>query len=225
MRSRRSLMTLGRSRCGNGVGPRRAFCACVCPVRLALVILLSSAVGCGATTVSGRATDASIADTAVAPSAMATNDSGDDASADAVAIPLSNCKPVIPSNYDQSCAADSDCVLGGQVLGCPASLCDFCELNIVGRGSAQYMADLAAAAKTVPAGGACGCGTTGSPCCRGGVCVPYNSCAAPADTLPVCADAGGTCVQHLTYGIQCEAPGPSDACAYSDEICCLDGGF
>lgn len=93
MRSQWSLTTLGRSRCGNGVGPWRPFCACLSPVRRALVILLSSAVDCGGTTVGGTPTDASIADTAAATSAMATNDSGDDTSGEAAAIPASTCNP------------------------------------------------------------------------------------------------------------------------------------
>ncbi len=69
-----------------------------------------------------------------------------------------------------------------------------------------------------PGAGVCPCpsGPVG-PCCRNGTCT--GVCSSPSDTLPSCADAGGSC--YLSAGTTCGTAGPPDACAYSDEMCCV----
>jgi len=122
------------------------------------------------------------------------------------------------SNYDQSCAADSDCtgVTEGDYCSATECLCGWGTISV--SALPKYNADVA---KTPIGSGAiegalCNCPAEASPCCRSGACT--MSCGAPADTLPECADAGGRCIYGAT---SCIPPGPPDACAYSDEICCL----
>lgn len=123
------------------------------------------------------------------------------------------------SNYDLSCAADSDCIA--------VAVGDFCQPNagcpnatISKAAQVQYQADVA---KTY-AGRSCiaesSCGSSGTPCCRQGTCQINGGCWSPTDTLPACADAGGTCSRVFSCGSL--GPGPSDSCAYSDEACCLN---
>jgi hypothetical protein len=123
------------------------------------------------------------------------------------------------SDYDQSCATDSDCV--------PIAAGDFCHPNpgcsnaaINKSALARYQADIA---KTYGAGSCTAlssCGFSQGPCCRQGTCLMNLACAAiPADTLPPCADAGGTCGTFV--GCAPGRAGPPDACAYPDQTCCL----
>jgi hypothetical protein len=46
------------------------------------------------------------------------------------------------------------------------------------------------------------------------------TCQSPNDTLPACGDAGGKCYFGETT-CDPKRPGPPNACAYNDEICCL----
>src|ERR1019366_5003103 len=133
------------------------------------------------------------------------------------------CSPVLASDYDQSCTVDTDCVEVGEVAECPATACDECTTEAINKNAmAQYMTALSPAFASEPAGEDCNCNCEGTAVCRGGKC-QEGYCAPPsADTLPACADAGdagGVCVYSTNTG--CSRMGPPDACAYSDEMCCL----
>lgn len=120
------------------------------------------------------------------------------------------------SNYDQSCTVGIDCALVTTgnfcVAGCPCGLS-----AISGAAFAQYTEAIA----NTPLGsgavklGACSCPPVTGPCCRQGTCT--LNCQSASDTLPACANAGGTCF----YGVYCSAYGPANSCAYADESCCL----
>jgi|SRR5580704_8271896 hypothetical protein len=142
---------------------------------------------------------------------------------DATAVDAAPCSVVVASDYDQSCAVDTDCVQVAEVPACPVSpmLCYSCPLatingSAIARYRAAFSADMGGALPT-----ACNCPEIGYPCCRSGLC--KTSCfPAPADTLPTCADAGGSCAFPARFGCSGGAEGPADACAYSDEICCVN---
>lgn len=133
------------------------------------------------------------------------------------------CSIVLASDYDQSCVVDSDCVAVGQAPQCPATACDGCTTEGINRSAmAQYMTAFARAQASSPMGpfDVCGC-----PCESGAVCHSSKCQAAfceppPPDTLPACADAGGRCA--YSANTTCNGAGPPDACAYSDEFCCLN---
>ncbi len=83
---------------------------------------------------------------------------------------------------------------------------------------AQYMTAFEQAFAS-RAGGGCGCGCESGALCRGGKC-QAASCGTPtADTLPACTDSGGQC--WYAASTTCNVMGPLNACAYSDEVCCL----
>jgi hypothetical protein len=144
----------------------------------------------------------------------------EDAGADAGA-----CTPVLASDYDQSCDADTDCIGVGERPGCPAAACDGCPTAAINKAvSAQYTTALSQAfASGSPQVCNCPCIPTGSDgVCRGGKCQVAHCAPPQADTLPACAnagDAGGVC--GYSANTTCDVLGPPDACAYSDEICCL----
>ena len=132
------------------------------------------------------------------------------------------CHVVLASDYDQSCVADSDCFAVDQVTSCPASVCMGCGPTAAINKSAlaSYQPTLSSSLASA-SGGECACP---SGCdvavCRNGTC--QDGCSAPAaDTLPACANAGGTC-QLAEGGLSCPKSGPPDACAYSDEVCCVN---
>ncbi|HXN32718.1 MAG TPA: hypothetical protein VN894_12685 [Polyangiaceae bacterium] len=124
------------------------------------------------------------------------------------------------SNYDQSCTTDSDCVAvsegsfcypGGG--GCPTAAIRASAL-------AQYQADVSKTWAASSCFGLSGCPAFGS-CCRAGMCQANQGCVStPADTLPACADAGGSCSTFVT-GCGGKGAGPPDSCAYPDEMCCI----
>lgn len=101
------------------------------------------------------------------------------------------------ANYDQSCHVDTDCqeVTPGDycTTGC---LCGASAISV--RALAQFDSDVA---KTPVGSGAvqsigCPCPPPApppafGPCCHHGTC--QVACSPPADTLPACVDAGGTC--------------------------------
>ena len=128
---------------------------------------------------------------------------------------------ILESNYDQSCAADTDCV--GVSFGnyCLTNQC-FCGGGAINsRSVAQFNADVA---KTPVGSGAirgvaCPCPAVFGPCCRSGICT--GSCWSPSDTLGACADAGGSCAPPGSSCSGGSGPGPSNSCAYPDETCCL----
>lgn len=129
---------------------------------------------------------------------------------------------ILASNYDKSCTTDSDCVEVSAGTFCvPACQCGGATIN--GGALPQFNADVA---KTPLGSGAlgritCGCTVSVGPCCRQGTCQIDSGCdAQPADTLPPCSDAGGSC-RYPSFLYACTRSGPPDACAYSDEVCCL----
>ena len=132
------------------------------------------------------------------------------------------CHVVLASDYDQSCVVDSDCVAVGQVNSCPANACSGCGPTAAINKSAlaSYQPALSSALASA-SDGTCACpNECGIAVCRNGKC--QDSCIPPAtDTLPACADAGGTC-QYAAGPTDCSKPGPPDTCAYSDEVCCVD---
>ena len=129
-----------------------------------------------------------------------------------------SCRIVLASDYDQSCVADTDCVAVGQIPSCPAAPCDGCQEWTVSKNAlAQYVT---AAAPTSVTGADCGCPSYNPlPCCRGGTCT--TMCSSSTDTLHACSDAGGSCSYPAQAGCSSGKAGPPDACAYSDEVCCL----
>ena len=132
-----------------------------------------------------------------------------------------SCNVVLASDYDQSCVVDTDCVGVGEVPMCPATACDGCLTQAINKSAmAQYMIALSQAFASESPGEACGCPCEGiGALCRGGKC-QAAFCGPPlADTLPACANAGGACAYKANT--TCNGIGLPDACAYSDEVCCL----
>ncbi len=124
-------------------------------------------------------------------------------------------RPILASNYDQSCTTDTDCMAIGEGNAC--SLVGPCPSAAINKGAySQYQSDVA----QTPCYGLSGCPSGSGPCCRHGTCGLNAACYSAADTLPACADAGGTC-QPFVSGCGSMGAGPPDACAYSDETCCL----
>jgi hypothetical protein len=134
------------------------------------------------------------------------------------------CTVVLASSYDQTCVVDTDCASVGQISSCPRRGYDWCERWQVNRRVlTQYTAALQRAVG-VPFDGGVSSGCVDlSPCCRGGMCT--SSCVSPEDALPACADAGGSCGGPFPNpNGRCalgSKQGPLDACAYSDEVCCI----
>jgi hypothetical protein len=130
---------------------------------------------------------------------------------------------IAASNYDQSCNVDSDCVEVSSGDYCSPTTCTCGGSAINVKAMAEFNADVAntpLGSNTLSEAVVCGCPLPGGPCCRSGVCQSgFGDCSSPADTLPACADAGGTCMPVVLYGevAQCH-PGP---CAYADEVCCV----
>jgi hypothetical protein len=122
------------------------------------------------------------------------------------------------SSYDQSCTIDTDCTTVTSRDYCSAGcLCGGSAINV--GALAQFNGDISKTPLGSGAlgGTACPCVQSFGPCCRSGRCTA--TCFSPPDALPACADAGGTCL--LSAGTTCGKMGPPDACAYSDEVCCL----
>jgi hypothetical protein len=124
------------------------------------------------------------------------------------------------ASYDQSCIVDTDCQEVTSTNYCAAScLCGGSAINI--GAASQFNADIS---ETPLGSGAlgpvgCPCAQTPGPCCRSGTCT--TTCFSASDTLPSCADAGGTCLVSRPGSVTCTNDGPPDACAYSDEVCCV----
>jgi hypothetical protein len=123
------------------------------------------------------------------------------------------------SSYDQSCMEDTDCVEVTSTNYCNAQAC-LCGGSAINMSAlAQFNADVGGTPLgSHPGGGGCPCASSFGPCCRQGNCTA--ECYSPADALPACADAGGTCV--LSAFTTCGNRQVQDACAYSDEICCAN---
>ena len=163
--------------------------------------------GCG-----GKAVENALADASSAADGRATID---------VNVDSGGCM-ISASNYDQSCKVDTDCTLVSSGDYCSAACGDCGGSTIGAQGLIHFQEDVS---KTPLGSGAlgnisCGCPARSEPCCRHGTCkVGYAACSSPADTLPACADAGATCIPS---GASCDRPGPTGACAYSDETCCIN---
>jgi hypothetical protein len=171
--------------------------------------------GCGGSVDSNHPNDASVDAT----------DRGWGAPNDASAEDADGCEVVVPTDYDQSCTADTDCVLVGSVPSCPANSCDFCLDNAVNTDAApSYQAALvrvqaALVASTTGLVIPCSCLCEGIAVCRGGHCQAGGCGPPPIDTLAACRDAGGMCVYKATLA-SC-ALRQTDGCAYDDETCCV----
>lgn len=111
------------------------------------------------------------ADAAAAFDATATHDAPAAAPKDGSAADATSCL-VLASDYDQTCAADTDCVNVGEALTCPANNCSFCRIETVSmRASAQYRAAFSRAIAAIPADAdMCSCPDEGRPCCVRGKC-------------------------------------------------------
>jgi hypothetical protein len=125
------------------------------------------------------------------------------------------------SAFDQSCTVDTDCV--------EVTSTNYCAVNCQCGGSAinvDAMAEFYALVGATPLGSGalgptgCPCPSIFGPCCRNATCT--GTCFSPSDTLAACADAGGTCFPSGPGGPTRTKSGPPDACAYSDETCCLN---
>ncbi|MDP9002417.1 MAG: hypothetical protein M3O46_20180 [Myxococcota bacterium] len=146
---------------------------------------------------------------------------GRDGSDAATNVDAGPCSIVLASDYDQSCVVDTDCVAVGQVASCPAFACDGCTTEAINKlAEPQYQAAFSRAFASRSAGSGCGCPCESGALCRGGKCQAAFCGPPPADTLPVCTDAGGRCA--FKSNTTCNGMGPPDACAYSDEFCCLN---
>jgi hypothetical protein len=124
------------------------------------------------------------------------------------------------ASYDQSCAVDTDCQEVTSTNYCATNcLCGGSAINI--GAAAKFNEDISATPLVSGALGpvGCPCPLSPGPCCRGGTCTA--TCFSPSDTLPSCADAGGTCLVSGPGNVTCTTKGPPDACAYSDEVCCV----
>ena len=126
------------------------------------------------------------------------------------------------SSYDQSCAVDTDCTSVTSTNYCSVNcLCGGSAINLGAQ--AQFNEDVS---KTPLGSGAlgpagCPCFSSPGPCCRNGQC--STTCFSPTDTLSACANAGGMCFLGDYTACGGQAPGPPNACAYSDEVCCVPG--
>ena len=127
---------------------------------------------------------------------------------------------IVATSYDQSCEVDSDCVevTSGNYCTGPQCMCGGSAIS--GGALAQFTADTA---RVHDGGGgiACPCAASFGPCCRSGTCTAQ--CWAPSDTLPSCANAGGSCAPpNSACGSAGGAPRILDGgCAFPDEMCCL----
>jgi hypothetical protein len=196
-------------------------------LRLGLVLLLVAAVACsgiacGRTELPEGQPDDAATDSAPTMDAAPidgadTNDAGADSA---------SCM-ILASNYDQSCTLDTDCtnVHAGDYCSVPPlssviCLCAASAINVAAL--AQFSEDISKTPliQAIASRAACGCPSSApAPCCRHGTCQgDPSACISPSDTLPACADAGGTC------GLlgSCTKAGPENSCTYSmTEECCL----
>jgi hypothetical protein len=149
----------------------------------------------------------------------AASDGSSDAGADVYSGPCT----ISASGYDQSCTVDTDCTEVTSRDYCSAGcLCGGSAINV--GALSQFNSDVS----QTPLGSgalkaaACPCAAQLGPCCRGGTCT--MACSSSADSLAACVDAGGTCILsgYAGGGAACNRQGPPDACAYSDETCCLN---
>jgi hypothetical protein len=128
-----------------------------------LMAVMACLVACGGRATTTTAT--SHAEASAAGESSAETGSAEDAGDAALC-------PVLSSQYDQSCARDSDCLVVNETLSCPAMMCSFCGTGVINKqAEASYMAAFSAATADVALdAGLCNCGAVGEPCCRMGLC-------------------------------------------------------
>jgi hypothetical protein len=216
VRSRTHAPSVFRSSCRVGDAFWRAR-----SVRLGFAACAVVALGCGGNVTGNGPADASnvFGDASKNFDAGGTLDAGQ--SSDVQSTAENGCNIVLATDYDQSCTVDTDCIGVAQVSECPAGACSVCVTEAISRSAmTQYMEALSRSLATRPSGGQCSCPcvTIGS-VCRAGKCVPAYCGPPQADWLPACADAGGYC--DYAADTDCKM-GPPNACAYSDEVCCLN---
>jgi hypothetical protein len=156
-----------------------------------------------------------------------TSQSTDDASTPAMTGEDASCN-IAASNYDQSCAVDTDCRM--------ISAGDYCVAGCLCGGSAihatalaQFNADVA---KTPLGSGAvqelaCNCPQEFAPCCRQGQCVAGSDCL-PAGPSTGSSASGSTTSSAATGSAQQTWTGPLNAtisCALYDDGACTCDGF
>jgi hypothetical protein len=128
--------------------------------------------GADATTTTTRDAAATTLDASPAPVTRdAASDAPSAAPEDGSAADATSC-PLLASSYDQTCAADTECVNVGEVLTCPATECSFCRIETIStRAAAQYMAVYSSLTAAIPTGAvSCGCPDEGRACCVRGTC-------------------------------------------------------
>jgi hypothetical protein len=114
-----------------------------------------------------------------------------------------NCTEVIESaSYNQSCAADSDCLSVGEGNVC--SLCNFvCGGGTVGiAGYGQYAVDVARSVGDTSQAN-CNCGYAPPPCCRAGRCQTGTACEQSTPVIDASVADGALC-----SGAACDAAPP-----------------
>jgi hypothetical protein len=151
-------------------------------------------------------------------SSGASADASLDSSADGSA-----CTLILPSDYDQSCTLDSDCIAVGEVATCPPDACsNQCLVGLVSANvAAEYTAAIARATADIPplvAPEFCNCELVLIPVCRNGKCENWTNSLPEAPSA--CTDAGAQCLPSTSE--VCGTPGPVGSCAYSDEVCCFN---
>jgi hypothetical protein len=142
-----------------------------------------------------------------------------------------SCTRVLPSDYDQSCAVDSDCILVAAASSCPGDVWFGCGQGTINADVAgSYMVAAAQTNAASPPSGI-GCACVNGPAfaaCRSGQCFAVPISAWESDRLPACIDADGYCVGPASAGcanfMSGSVEGAPDACAYADEVCCVQPG-
>lgn len=176
--------------------------------------------GCGGAVATSPGSDGG--GTTRSPASSVTEVASSTATAPATSTSSGHCL-IYADDYDQSCTVDQDCAQVAQGDYC-GDQCLCGELGVIRTTAlAQFNADVS---KTPVGSGAvtpshcAGCVSTAvGVCCRSGACTMGGGCVLPSDTLPACADAGGTCLFDESCGFS--PAGPVNSCAYTDETCCL----
>ena len=159
---------------------------------------------CGGSVDSNRPTktemtlDASVPDARSSDGSVPTSD-GSSQTRDAG--PEASACYALPSNYDQSCVADTDCAPVSLGPLCTASPCSFCPNGVIGRNAEAdynqaYNAILANVDPSILHD--CNCGGE-SACCQDGQCKLGSDCAMPEDAGAQSNDDAS----YLDYTVLC----------------------
>jgi hypothetical protein len=191
------------------------------PLRVTSLALL--AIGCGGSEAASSPTGEGRGDAGPRGGTDAADHYGTDAATDTgTDVAVAVCTPVRASDYDQSCVADSDCVVVAQAPRCPIGTWDNCEVGAINRVDyTRYQPALTQAYATVPLGDLVSCPCEGLAFCNNGLCEPgwCGPGRGPANTSLACVDAGGICTP--SEEATCSALGPPNSCLFADEICCV----